>query len=355
MTGRGVDQVLEHSCPPNLHEWGLTSAVDYVELAERANGRIARPVDPTYVWGDALEVLERLPDVRILNLETSITTCEDADPKGINYRMHPDNAAVLTAAGIDCCVLANNHVLDWGVGGLFETLDTLDRADIAVAGAGRDLERARAPAVLDSAGGRGGVLVFALGATDSGISRAWAADAAKPGVHLLPDFSDDHIEAVARGVRELRRPGDVVVASIHWGGNWGHEVPAEHRHFAHALVDGAGVDVIHGHSSHHPKAIEVYRDRPILYGCGDFLNDYEGISGHEELRSDLVLMYLPALDSGTCELDRFDMVPFQIRNFRLNRAAGHDRVWLRDTLARECARFGHDVSLRDDVLALEWR
>lgn len=187
MTGRGVDQVLEHSCPPRLHESGVVSAVDYVELAERANGRIARPVDAAYVWGDALDVLERRrPDARIINLETSVTTCEDAHPKGINYRMHPDNAAVLTAARIDCCVLANNHVLDWGVGGLLETLDTLDRAGIAVAGAGHDLEHARAPAVLDAAGGVGRALVLALGATDSGIPQGWAAEAGAPGVHLLP-------------------------------------------------------------------------------------------------------------------------------------------------------------------------
>jgi hypothetical protein len=43
----------------------------------------------------------------------------------INYRMSPENAPCLTAAGLDCCVLANNHVLDWGPAGLIETLDVL--------------------------------------------------------------------------------------------------------------------------------------------------------------------------------------------------------------------------------------
>jgi poly-gamma-glutamate capsule biosynthesis protein CapA/YwtB (metallophosphatase superfamily) len=49
--------------------------------------------------------------------------------------------------------------------------------------------------------------------------------------------------------------------------------------FARRLIDG-GVDVIHGHSSHDLRPVEVYRGRLILYGCGDCIDDYEGISGH---------------------------------------------------------------------------
>lgn len=354
MTGRGIDQVLPHPSPPDLYEAFMTSALDYVALAERANGPIPRPVDYAYVWGAALDVLERTrPDARIINLETAVTTSEAALPKGINYRMHPDNAPVLTVAGIDCCVLANNHVLDWGEAGLLETLDTLERAGIAVAGAGRDLRAARAPAVLDVER-KGRVLVFGVGATDSGIPWSWAADPTRPGIHLLPDFSDEAVEGIAGMVSGWKRPGDIAVASIHWGGNWGYEIPAEHRRFAHALIDRARIDAVHGHSSHHPKAIEVYRDRPILYGCGDFLNDYEGIAGYAEFRIDLVLMYFPTFDLGTGRLLRLEMTPLRIRNFRLNRASPPDRAWLRDTLDRECGRFGHHVTLVDDVLALEW-
>ena len=71
--------------------------------------------------------------------------------------------------------------------------------------------------------------------------------------------------------------------------------------FAHWLVDG-GVDIVHGHSSHHPRPIEVYRDRLILYGCGDFIDDYEGIEGYEQYRDDLVLMYFATLSPATGEL-----------------------------------------------------
>src|SRR5690606_16074270 len=173
-----------------------------------------------------------------------------------------------------------------------------------------------------------------------------------PGVYLLHDFSARDVEGVAHAVQGAKRAGDVVVASIHWGANWGYGIPREHRRFAHALVDDAGVDVVHGHSSHHPKAIEVYRGRPILYGCGDFINDYEGIRGYEEFRGELALMYFPTLDADTGRLVRLEMAPLRMRRFRLEHAAAQDREWLRATLDRECQRFGARVALRERTLVL---
>ena len=135
---------------------------------------------------------------------------------------------------------------------------------------------------------------------------------------------------------------DLVVASIHWGTNWGYDVPRDHVRFAHWLVDG-GVDIVHGHSSHHPRPIEVYRNRLILYGCGDFINDYEGIEGHEQYRDDLVLMYFATLSPATDELTALHMTPMQIRNVRLNRTSQADSQWLRDTLERVSAPYGSAV------------
>jgi poly-gamma-glutamate capsule biosynthesis protein CapA/YwtB (metallophosphatase superfamily) len=354
MTGRGVDQILPHSCLPTIHEPVVSSALEYVVLAEQANGRIPRRVDYAYVWGAAREELHReRPDVRIINLETSVTTSENAYPKEINYRMHPGNVPVLAAAEIDCCVLANNHVLDWGREGLRETLDSLDRAGIRTAGAGWDLAAAQAPAVLDVGNGCR-VLVFAFGTTDSGVPAEWAAAAGRPGVHLLQDFSGAAVECIARLVGATKRPGDLAVASVHWGGNWGFDIPPSHRRFAHGLIDQASVDVVHGHSSHHPRAIEVYRGRPIVYGCGDFLSDYEGIRGYEEFRPELVLMYFATIDCFSGRLVRLKLTPLQIRNFRLQHPSSGDRAWLRDTLDREYRRLGGYIAPGDDGWMLGW-
>lgn len=354
MTGRGVDQVLPHPSDPILHEPYVQSAAEYVEMAERASGPIRKPVSFSYIWGDAGAELERLaPQAQIVNLETSITTSEDYDRKGINYRMHPANTPCLTAAKIDCCVLANNHVLDWGRAGLTETLDALHRAGIQTAGAGRNAAEAVEPAVIPMSGPR--VLVFAFGMTDSGVPRDWEAMEFKPGLALLSDPWETYIARLGERVRTLRRPGDVVVISIHWGENWGYRVPQQHKLLAHKLISEAGADVVHGHSSHHPKPIEVYNGKLILYGCGDFLNDYEGIDGYEEFRGDLVLMYFVTIESSTGKLLRLEMIPLRIHRFRLNHVSRADADWLEKTLTREGKQTGTQLILMpDNRLMLQW-
>jgi poly-gamma-glutamate synthesis protein (capsule biosynthesis protein) len=347
MTGRGVDQILAHPIDPRLHEPYVLDAREYVELAERACGPIPRPAEGSYIWGDALEELERVrPGARIVNLETSITRSESYwRGKGIHYRMHPENIGCLLAARLDVCVLANNHVLDFGRTGLLETLETLTKAGFKSAGAGRTLDEARRPVLIDL-DHHARLIVFSFGSEDCGIPESWAAGDDTPGVALLADFSEDTALAVRRRVASLKRPGDIVVASIHWGTNWGYEVPSEHVQFARMLVDG-GVDIVHGHSSHHVRPIEVYRNRLILYGCGDFVDDYEGIAGHEEFRDDLAVMYFATVESATGALVALRMTPMRINRFRLNRADPADVEWLRKTLERISAPFGSRVDLDD--------
>jgi poly-gamma-glutamate synthesis protein (capsule biosynthesis protein) len=354
MTGRGIDQILPFQVDPRIFEPYVTDARDYVAMAERANGPVARPVDSAYIWGDALEELELMaPDVRIVNLETAVTSGGQPRPKGINYRMHPGNVGCLTAAGLHCCVLANNHILDWGYDGLEETLAVLETAGIRYAGAGRDLASARTPAICGLASG-GRVLVFGLGDVSSGIGWQWGAAEGRPGVNLLDDLSEDAVREVADQVATYKRPGDIAVASVHWGGNWGYGIPSEHRAFARGLIDTAGIDLVH--SSHHVKGIEVYRDKLILYGCGDFLNDYEGISGQEEFRGDLGLMYFPRLDCATGRLLDLTMTPTRIRRLRVNRASKAEVAWLAEVLDREGALLGTRVEIRNDGrLYLQWR
>jgi len=355
MTGRGVDQVLPYPSDPILYEPYMKTAAGYVEIAAEANGPIPKPVGFSYIWGDALAELERArPDVRIINLETSITQSDAAEDKGINYRMHPENTPSLIAAKIDCCVLANNHVLDWGYPGLAETLETLSKANIKTAGAGRDLHEAEAPAVM-AVPGKGRVLVFAFGSETSGIPWGWAASRVKPGVKLLQDYSDDTVRGIRNGVGQARRPGDIVIASIHWGGNWGYPVPREQQEFAHRLIDEASVDAVHGHSSHHVKGIEVYQGKLILYGCGDFLNDYEGIAGYEAYHDDLGLMYFASMERSTGKLVCLQMTPTRIKNFKVNRASREEALWLREVLNREGEEFGTWVELNEDnALMLRW-
>jgi poly-gamma-glutamate capsule biosynthesis protein CapA/YwtB (metallophosphatase superfamily) len=348
MTGRGIDQILPHPVDPELREPWIRSAIEYVELAERAHGQIERPVAFDYIWGDALAELDAAnPDVRIINLETSVTKSGDALPKPVTYRMSPDNVPCITAARIDCCLLANNHVIDYGRVGLAQTLEALRHAGVAAAGAGLNADEAAAPAIREVVG-KGRVLVFGAGTTTCGILPQWAAGHETAGINVLPDLSQRTLDLIADHIRAVKQAGDVVVASIHWGPNWGYEIPLDQRTFAQRLVAQAGVDVVHGHSSHHAKAVEVYGGKLILYGCGDFLNDYEGISGYEEFRADLALMYLPSIAISTGTVSRLAIVPFHIAKMRLTRASEADAEWICTRLNREGKQLGTQFELHAD-------
>jgi len=356
MTGRGIDQALPHPVNPVLYEPYVRDAREYIALAQKSHGPIPRPLRIDYVWGDALAELEQAKvDFRIVNLETAITSAETPWPgKGIHYHMHPQNVGCLSAARIDACALANNHVLDWGYDGLSETLQTLDAAGIAYSGAGNDAEEAMQPTVLDRAA-NGRVLFFSFGSATSGIPHEWKATSISPGVNLLDDLSEATAARLCDQMRAHQQPGDLAVASIHWGSNWGYEIPREQITFAHRLIE-EGVAIVHGHSSHHVKAIEVFRGRLILYGCGDFITDYEGISGYETFRGDLALMYLVELDPESGELINARLVPMQMRRFQLQHAPVRDAKWLCDLLNELGKPFGTAATLdQDRGLALEWQ
>jgi len=330
---------------PILYEPYVRDAREYIHLAEKAHGPIPRPLTFDYIWGDALPELEKAGvDFRIVNLETAITSAETPWPgKAIHYRMHPQNIACLSAAHISACALANNHVMDWGHDGLFETLQTLDAAGIAHAGAGNDLKEAMQPAVLDT-GAKGRVLLFSFGSHTSGIPNEWKATSVSPGLNLLDDLSETTAARVCDQIRAYQKPGDLVIASIHWGSNWGYEIPHEQAVFAHSLMN-EGVAIVHGHSSHHVKAIEVFQGRLILYGCGDLITDYEGITGYETFRGDLALMYLVELDPGTGGLTSVRLVPMRMRRFCLERAPASDAEWLCNLLNEVGKPFGTSARL----------
>jgi poly-gamma-glutamate synthesis protein (capsule biosynthesis protein) len=189
----------------------------------------------------------------------------------------------------------------------------------------------------------------------SGIPDDWAAAPGRAGVNLLTGLSSRHVDAIARHVAAHRRGGDIIVLSLHWGDNWGYRISAEEQAFARNVIDGAGVDLVHGHSSHHVKGIEVHSGKLILYGCGDLLSDYEGIGGYESFRGDLSLMYFPTLDTANGRLVDLTLTPTQVRRFRIALAPQESSSWLEAMLNREGRAFGTRVEQAGQGrLTLRW-
>jgi hypothetical protein len=175
----------------------------------------------------------------VINLETSITRSRAFAPgKAVHYRMSPGNLPCAAAARPDACALANNHALDFGHRGLADTLDALSGAGLQAAGAGRDAGEARRPVAVPVPGG-GRMVIFSYGTGSGGIPADWAAAPGRPGIDYLPDLSDATADEVTGRARAAKRPGDVVVVSIHWGSNWGYGADPDQVRFARRLVDGA--------------------------------------------------------------------------------------------------------------------
>ncbi|MFD3943288.1 CapA family protein [Streptomyces sp. NPDC058579] len=348
MLGRGVDQILPHPGDPALRERYVHDARSYVALAEAVNGPIPHRADFTYPWGVALDALDvAAPDVRVTNLETAVTTSDENAPgKAVHYRMHPDNVPCLTAVRPDVCVLANNHVLDHGRGGLADTLDTLAKHGVRTVGAGEDAETAARPAIVDLPGG-GRLVAYALGMASSGIPRDWAATAGHSGVHYAAGPTATAAGRLLARIREAKRPGDLVLVSLHWGSNWGYALSGGDVAYGRALID-AGADVVHGHSSHHPRPLEVHRGKLVLHGCGDLINDYEGITGYEQYRDDLRLLYLVSVRPDDGRLQEVRIIPLRARRMRLEHAPGRDARWLHDVLGRTSRPLGARVDLDED-------
>jgi poly-gamma-glutamate synthesis protein (capsule biosynthesis protein) len=198
-------------------------------------------------------------------------------------------------------------------------------------------------------------LVFAWASTDSGVPKPWQATPQAPGIQTLNTLDEHSALQLADTVARYRQPGDRVIVSLHWGSNWGWEVPVEQQQFAHRLIAWNVADLVHGHSSHHPRPIEVYQGKLILYGCGDLINDYEGIGRHGPDDPGISPLYFAQLSRRTGQLLRLDIQPWRLKKFRLARADTHQRQAFLAQFNAQCAPYKTRLQVRPDgTWTLAW-
>jgi poly-gamma-glutamate capsule biosynthesis protein CapA/YwtB (metallophosphatase superfamily) len=297
-------------------------------------------VAPEHPWGSTLPLL-RSADALVLNLECVIADRGEPWPgKIFAFRSDLKNVAVLTAARVTAVSLANNHSLDYGPDALCDCLGALLRRGIRPAGAGVSLDAARRPAEFEA----GGVHVALLAFTDN--EPGWEAGS-RPGVHYVPvDPDDPRFARLLAAVAAARRAHDLVIVSAHWGPNWGYTPPEKHVAAARLLVD-AGADVVYGHSPHVVRGIEIYRDRPILYSCGNYIDDY---AVDEIERNDESFVF--CLDYAAGVLQRLLLVPTIIEEFQARLARGLEAERIVRRMRRLCAGLGTETRPAADGLTI---
>jgi len=317
-----------------------------VMLGRGVNTEIAaRP--PESFWGNTLPIL-RSADAVVANLECAITQSVrrwDQTPKVFHFRADPKATDVLRAANIRCVSLANNHTLDYGEEGLFDTLKHLDAAGICRAGAGHNLEEAEAPALFDAAGLKVGVVAF----TDN--EPPFAADQQKPGTNYIEIKADSSTLArVEKAVIRARDAGArIVVLSLHWGPNMVLRPPAHFREFASAVVR-LGVDIVYGHSAHVFQGVQVIDNSLIMYDTGDFLDDY---AVDPELRNDWSFIFLVEADEvGPTSLYT---IPVCLRYARVDLATGYEFEAICNRMRILSSELGTDLQQTQEGLKLAIR
>ncbi len=254
---------------------------------------VNRP-DPTKAFDACAETLRRF-DLVFGNCEGAYTDRPHFAPSA-GWRVVAPAACArgLSGAGFHVMACANNHSVDAGHEGLFDTLDVLQAQGIATIGAGRDLAHALAPAIRECKGIRVGFLGFASVYQPGYEARKNVPGLAALRIHshcYIPDW--DAYGKVEPGVRPqvrtfpypedlailkdavaaLRREVDVVIVSHHWGKAGQPAILTEYeRILGRASID-AGADVVLGHHHHFLRGVEIYRDRPSFYGLGHFVFD----------------------------------------------------------------------------------
>ena len=212
---------------------------------------------PESVYGDILPVLRRA-DLRIVNCESALTSAVSAVWKsGAVFKGKPADAAGLAAVPFDVACLANNHVLDYGVAGLRETLRVLARAGIRTVGAGLTDAEALAPLSVRIKGQRIHIVNLSEG-------EDLTATAGGPGV-----FGWD-VPLAAAQTRTLKKLGGVVIVIAHCGLEYVPFPPPYVVAAFRALID-AGADCVIGHHPHVPQGIEWWQGKPIIYSLGNFI------------------------------------------------------------------------------------
>jgi len=288
---------------------------------------------PAALWDQHLRQLAQSLDLVICNLECCLSTRGTPTTlipgKPFFFRGPTQAVGSLQAIGARVVGLANNHLLDFGADAGSDTVALLRAQGIATAGAGSDVAAARAPAIVECAGTRIGVLALA------DHPAAYAADAQRFGIayaRLRDGPPDWLLEAIA----ELRARCEMVVVFIHWGPNMATRPAAWQPRVAAALC-AAGADLIAGHSAHVFHGVGFEHGRPVIYDLGGALDDYRT---DPLLRNDLGLLAIWSPDGGEAELE---LIGLALGYCRTRLACDEEADWIADRLERACSELGGRV------------
>lgn len=336
----------------------------------------------TYVWGDTIDIIKRA-DFSLINLECPVSSKGkewNKTFKVFHFRANLDAIQVLNSASIDYVSLANNHILDYDIEGLLDTLDILDKNNISHSGAGRNLKEAVKPAIIEKKlkpkpsnnhdsyynvdneevnnnDSKNTIRIGLISLTDN--EPEWEAKYDLPGINYIPTTldPDTYYYRLQNYIENTKKQSDLVIVSSHVGPHFRETPSTKYVNFAHKIID-FGADIYWGHSNHMPQGIELYKhndnNKIILYDCGDFIDDYAIDSNY---RNDLSFIFLLHFlmdknyklsdnnsNNGNILLQNsmIELIPTKISNFMVNTIPvdDNDADLIIKRMAKRCSFLG---------------
>jgi poly-gamma-glutamate capsule biosynthesis protein CapA/YwtB (metallophosphatase superfamily) len=336
----------------------------------------------TYVWGDTIDIIKRA-DFSLINLECPVSSKGkewNKTFKVFHFRANLDAIQVLNSASIDYVSLANNHILDYDIEALLDTLDILDKNNISHSGAGRNLKEAMKPAIIEKKlklkpsnnhdsyynvhneevnnnGSKNTIRIGLISLTDN--EPEWEAKYDQAGINYIPTALDPdrYYYRLQNYIENAKKQSDLVIVSSHVGPHFRETPSMKYVNFAHKIID-LGADIYWGHSNHMPQGIELYKhndnNKIILYDCGDFIDDYAIDSNY---RNDLSFIFLLHFlmdknhklsnnnsNNGNILLQNsmIELIPTKISNFMVNTIPvdDNDADLIIKRMAKRCSSLG---------------
>ena len=247
------------------------TAVGDIMLGRRVGDRHrADPGTPLKPLGKRLARAE----ITVGNFESTLSAAGSPTQGGDSFAASPRVRLPLRAAGFDLLSLANNHVGDYGDRALRQTLDRFDSARIETVGAGRNLDAARRPVIIERDGVRVGFLaVDSIGETPS----ATGSRAGTNRLNMPPrtgPLNRSQLRRITSDIRALDRRVDNVVVLTHWGTQYTHRPEPSQRAAARAFAD-AGADLVIGGHPHWIQGYEMAGSAVVVHSLGNFIFDMD--------------------------------------------------------------------------------
>ncbi len=231
-------------------------------------------------------------DLLLFNFENAATSSGNAVKGDVPLKCNPSYVPLAKANNNTVAVLANNHLFDYGVSGMEDTLENLDDAGVIHAGAGDNQSQANAP-VSSNLNGRN---VTILNYMDSNNFKEYSNEVMPQANGSDPGYSAYNSDLAKKQIQEAKANGsDTVIVYFHFGNEYSHSPNEDQKKMAHEVIDD-GADVVLGSHPHVTQGIEVYNGKPIFYSLGNFIFDQSNTATHSAYMVKIDLVN----DTGEC-------------------------------------------------------